>query len=287
MAQQRNATRELELIVQKDSLILGRPLTPDEVDILRQQIEFSIKYKEHENEHALAGLFVIIGLIASHYAIGYWKRKSPSSYHLATLLGLWWIPFLIGLKAGNYRFIIIHLIFTILNSWVIKMAWQVPLRPSTPKWVYAWYSWVYSISVAVGGVGCVLIFLPLFHIPGLIVGASIQTEASIFESGLIILFYALYFGTLGRDFVDRLSAQMATSIGYYSASGFPSRTINNNDCAICGESTNDSKKTVLDCEHKFHPICIRGWTVIGKKDMCPCCKEKVNLNEFKKNPWGT
>ena len=128
--------------------------------------------------------------------------------------------------------------------------------------------------------------MAIFHIPGLVTGASIETEAHIFEGGIIILFYGLYFGTLGRDFVDRLSSHMATSIGYYSATGFPSRTLNTDDCAICGESTNDTMKTVLDCSHSFHPICIRGWTVIGKKDMCPCCKEKVDLNAFKKNPWG-
>jgi RING finger protein 121 len=130
-------------------------------------------------------------------------------------------------------------------------------------------------------------FLTLFHIPGLLIGATEQTEVNIFGDGLIILFYGLYFGTLGRDFVDRLSVHMATSIGYYSVNGFPSRVIKDDYCAICGESTHDSSKTVLECSHSFHPICIRGWTVIGKKDMCPCCKEKVDLKEFQKNPWGT
>jgi RING finger protein 121 len=244
--------------------------------------------REHiENLKALAGLFIIFGLVGSHYGISYWKRSSPSSYHLATLLGLWWIPFLMGLNAGNYRFVIIHLIFSLLNSMVIKMAWQVPLKPATPKWVYAWYSWVYSISVAVGGLGLFLMLFSLFHIPGLLIGATEKTELTIFGGGIITFFYGIYFGTLGRDFVDRLSVHMATSIGYYSANGFPSRVIKDGHCAICGESTYDSAKTVLECSHSFHPICIRGWTVIGKKDMCPCCKEKVDLKEFQKNPWGT
>lgn len=126
---QRNATKEVEELILKDSKILGRPLTHDEIETVKHQIEFSIKHQGHENEHALAGLFVIVVLIASHFGISHWKKKSPSSYHLATLLGLWWIPFILGLRAGNYRFIIIHLIFSFLNSMVIKMAWQVPLRP--------------------------------------------------------------------------------------------------------------------------------------------------------------
>jgi hypothetical protein len=27
--------------------------------------------------------------------------------------------------------------------------------------------------------------------------------------------------------------------------------------------------------HLFHEFCIRGWTMIGKKDVCPYCSEKV------------
>lgn len=130
------------------------------------------------------------------------------------------------------------------------------------------------------------------------------------QAGLITLFYGLYFGTLGRDFVDRLSDRMATSMGYYSQTGFPSRHLQTNMCAICGESTEGIGREglhVLECNHSFHPVCIRGWTIIGKKDMCPSeflfwylplmysraftttqdCKEKVDLKAFKTNPWDT
>ena len=120
------------------------------------------------------------------------------------------------------------------------------------------------------------------------VGAELETEAHIFEFGLIVLFYGLYFGTLGRDFVDRLSDRMATTMGFYSKSGFPARHLTANTCAICGETTEGTQGLfVLGCEHSFHSICIKGWTIIGKKDVCPCCKEKVDLNAFKRNPWDT
>jgi len=32
----------------------------------------------------------------------------------------------------------------------------------------------------------------------------------------------------------------------------------------------------LDCGHSFHEWCIRGWILLGKKDLCPVCKEKVS-----------
>ncbi|RHZ74341.1 hypothetical protein Glove_226g36 [Diversispora epigaea] len=52
---------------------------------------------------------------------------------------------------------------------------------------------------------------------------------------------------------------------------------------------NNSNNTVyqLACRHVFHEECIRGWCLIGKKDICPYCKEKVDLKEFKTNPWDT
>merc|ERR1712228_257971 len=41
----------------------------------------------------------------------------------------------------------------------------------------------------------------------------------------------------------------------------------------------------LDCGHRFHGFCIRGWIMIGKRDVCPVCKEKVNLKGIFANPW--
>lgn len=39
---------------------------------------------------------------------------------------------------------------------------------------------------------------------------------------------------------------------------------------------------------RFHEFCIRGWTIVGKKDVCPYCKEKVDLRQtLLKNPWET
>jgi len=34
--------------------------------------------------------------------------------------------------------------------------------------------------------------------------------------------------------------------------------------------------------------CIRGWTIVGKKDTCPACLEKVDLRAvFQDRPWET
>ena len=42
----------------------------------------------------------------------------------------------------------------------------------------------------------------------------------------------------------------------------------------------------LNCGHVFHEFCIRGWCLIGKKDTCPICSEKVDIKSVVGNtPW--
>jgi len=43
--------------------------------------------------------------------------------------------------------------------------------------------------------------------------------------------------------------------------------------------------TTLDCTHRFHESCVRGWCIIGKKQTCPYCKEKVDLDKKFPTPW--
>ena len=40
--------------------------------------------------------------------------------------------------------------------------------------------------------------------------------------------------------------------------------------------------------HSAGVQCIRGWTIVGKKDTCPACLEKVDLRAvFHDRPWET
>ncbi|KAL3234005.1 hypothetical protein MRX96_022762 [Rhipicephalus microplus] len=36
---------------------------------------------------------------------------------------------------------------------------------------------------------------------------------------------------------------------------------------------------------RFHEFCIRGWCIVGKKQTCPYCKEKVDLKRMFCSPW--
>ncbi|KAJ3062669.1 hypothetical protein HDU98_001467 [Podochytrium sp. JEL0797] len=252
-------------------------LTKEQLDALHHRFQFMQEHAGHESQHASMAMILLFSLVAFQLVLTVWKRTHKNSFNLVSLVGLWFVPAGIAWSAGNARYLACWALFSVVNGVVVRKAiWESPMRSETPRLVYRWYSYVYSASV--------------------IVGAE-EVEISMFRGGVTILFYALYFGMLGRDFVDRLSDRMALNMGYHSKTGFPKKHLRPNVCAICGESTavrnsgeptsysHSSKKKEdgassshgvikMNCGHPFHEDCIRGWTIIGKKDCCPYCKEK-------------
>lgn len=73
----------------------------------------------------------------------------------------------------------------------------------------------------------------------------------------------------------------------------PTRTLEPDTCAVCGNAVLVSadeegileNKITLNCDHVFHEFCIRGWCIVGKKQTCPYCKEKVDLKKMFCNPY--
>lgn len=102
--------------------------------------------------------------------------------------------------------------------------------------------------------------------------------------GWLLIFYGLYFGVLGRDCAEMCTDRIASNMGF-TGKGLPSKKLPPGTCCICGEYYSSDNQIQLNCTHVFHDWCIRGWTMIGKKDTCPFCSEKVQLKQLFKNPW--
>ena len=123
---------------------------------------------------------------------------------------------------------------------------------------------------------------------------------------IIILFYGLYYGVLVRDSAEVCADKMASSLKHERDQYYLNENVMARTCGICssgyeaekdlegvvqiksGKQYLDDEKITLNCGHTFHEFCIKGWVIIGKKETCPYCHEKVDLSDtLKKNPWDT
>ncbi|KAG1048034.1 hypothetical protein G6F46_010858 [Rhizopus delemar] len=269
-------------------------LTPEQQERYQNQVVYNKEHKGHEAQHELMAFILLFALFASQFLILYWKKKHYKSYQAISLGGLYFFPVIFGIYGGWYRFLITWILFSLLNGYVIYKASRQPLEAMTPRLVYKWYTVVYNASFVIGLVGYIIILGVFFGF-----AALFSAGPSVMQVGLLMLCYGLYFGVLGRDFVEICTDRMAATIGYYSKDGLPNKYLGEGICAVCGYATSvapgmiekpmfeDDPVHQLTCKHVFHEKCIRGWVLVGKKDICPYCKEKVDLKEFKRNPWDT
>ena len=93
----------------------------------------------------------------------------------------------------------------------------------------------------------------------------------------------------------------------------PAKKLDSRTCALCGnpllvpegQETAVEKTFRLTCGHqyvtqcfvaeksrttlfflcRFHEFCLKGWCIVGKKEVCPYCKERFNMKIMYKNPW--
>jgi len=75
--------------------------------------------------------------------------------------------------------------------------------------MYKWFYLIYKISYAIGIVGYAVIMLTLF---GFNILLLIKPQVAM-DFGLLLLFYGLYYGVVGRDFAEVCSDKMASHIG--------------------------------------------------------------------------
>ncbi|CAM0138394.1 unnamed protein product [Umbelopsis sp. WA50703] len=272
-------------------------LSPEQFERYQHQQEYFKEHQGHEAQHETMALILLFALFASQFLILWWKKKHYRSYQALSFTGLLFIPLFFGFKLGWWRFITVWVLYGIVNSWIIHKATRKPLEAMTPRLVYKWFTVVYNASFVVGMTGYCVVMLTFFGIATLFLSGD-----TAMQFGTLCLSYGLYFGVLGRDLVEICADRMAATIGYYSRDGLPNKHLRDHICAICGSATQhragslveqekpllfEDPTHVLECRHTFHEKCIRGWCLIGKRDICPYCKEKVDLKQFKKNPWDT
>ncbi|XP_007438944.2 RING finger protein 121 isoform X2 [Python bivittatus] len=227
-------------------------LDPDE----RWRIEHArmhAKHRGHEAMHAEMVLILIATLVVAQLLLVQWKQRHPRSYNMVTLFQMWVVPLYFTVKLHWWRFLGIWIFFSAITAFVTFRATRKPLFQTTPR---------------------------------------IKPEDGM-DFGISLLFYGLYYGVLERDFAEMCADYMASTIGFYSASGMPTKHLSDSVCAVCGQQifVDVNEEGIIEntyrlsCNHVFHEFCIRGWCIVGKKQTCPYCKEKVDLKRMFSNPW--
>ncbi|KAL3319472.1 hypothetical protein Ciccas_001865 [Cichlidogyrus casuarinus] len=254
-------------------------LPADEVHKLRH-LKLQEEHKGHEMMHLEMFFMLIGGIFFSQCALMLWKTKHYRTYQMCTLAALVLVPPILAIYTGSTRFLSCCLVFIAINFYVAYIATRPTITPRTPKRVYGWFLLVHNVTYSISVAGYILLFVMIM---------TVGTEFLI-QLSFQMLLYGIYFGVVARDFAEVCSDKMASKIGYYSPEGITLKSLPPNTCSVCTlplkiNSEDDEELFTLNCSHSFHEKCIRGWCIIGKKDICPYCKEKVDLRHTFTNPW--
>ncbi|KAK2718032.1 hypothetical protein QYM36_006726 [Artemia franciscana] len=256
---------------------------------VRERESLRVAHKGHEAMHLEMFLILIFSLIAGQFILIEWRKRHYRSYRFVTFIGMWLIPIVLSIRSQFWRFVFCWLLFSCVTLLVVRKALEKPLHGATPRMVYKWFYIIHLLSCGLGIFGYAVI-IAAFCGFNLVFGVLPQVWL---DFGFLLIFYGSYFGVLGRDLAEMCADKMASNIGYYVPDGIPSRSLEENMCAVCGNRllvlNNDDavlEKTFrLPCNHVFHEFCIRGWCIVGKKETCPYCKEKVDLRGIVTNPY--
>lgn len=240
---------------QLDDYLLKTSLSEAQKHKIKHQI-FHLKHKGHEAMHTEMVLVMITLLVIGQILLVQWKKKSPKTYNLVTLLLLWLTPFLASIYYGWKRFICIWFIFSIIVGLPIRKAvWKTrgtngKLSVDTPRLVYRVFLFMFRISLGVGTIGYLCF---IFTMLGLNLTLFISPDTA-FDFSFLCLWYGFYFGVVVRDFSDLCATSIAVKGKFYKEDyneenkkykKLPERALDKNTCALCANKLN-TNTTIID-----------------------------------------
>ncbi|KAK5582782.1 hypothetical protein RB653_004368 [Dictyostelium firmibasis] len=274
----------------------------------------------HAEFDAMITIIIAVVVIVLQLLLFFWKTKYNRSFIKVSLIGIWLFPLAFSLYNGFIRMITIWSCFTGVLGYLYFLSTRQPLSRKTPKIVFMWFYLIYLFSFGLSLVAGILIFFNIFGFSfdarltllsyGLYIGLLGRDFAEVCSDRIASI---LGLGVSRLPFTqipDNYCAICTTNlkpIGSNSSNNSllisDMTDINNNVNRSKNNSDGDQKKeiekkvdkimnfifsekpTKLPCDHMFHEWCIRGWMLVGKKNTCPHCNEKVDFKTLSENPW--
>lgn len=237
-------------------------------------------------------LFVFVAvLVLGCGGLTLMRTRAPDTFRVLTVGLVWLLP---GLSVASNWFTVLWGVFSFITVWIFTLLRKNPLAKRTPRTVYTWYNFVYQVCNVGAGLGLVVMLL---------LSGSL---------GFSLVMISLYFGILGREFAILSVMRIASRLGYNRGAGdseMPARQVARGICAICDDELpslgmpSDADNSdggggelpsfcdtgndvvVIGCHHAFHKFCIRGWAMVGKRDTCAVCNERVDLQNLFPQAW--
>jgi len=225
------------------------------------------------------GAFLLLFTIIVFFQVGLyvWKKHHHRSYMITTMVGLVCFPLYICIKLVYWRMLISLAWFLSSSGYFYYKARERPPQGETPKKIYWWFNGIFRVCNTLVLVGYCLVLIECF-------GVGLIVRIDFMNFGIMLLFYGIYFGLLGRDSAEICCDLLANSFGYTSKSGMPIRSAPANACSLCQKSLLPTKKAgediipeptlKLSCNHVMHDACVRGWVMVGKKRHLSCLPRK-------------
>lgn len=219
------------------------------------------------------------------------QHFGPKYFKMLTLAMMWIFGFLFAVAIKAHIFIVLWIIYSFLNFNMYFRAKNQSSNPNTPRIIYKYFLFTFKLNYfcAVASLLIFLFYSMIFVDPIVANRSQIQKQDML----MYVFVCALYFGVLNRDFAEISAETIAVRIGYYSPDALAKKSPDYRVCGICNKlllnpdmSRNQIEMTQkLSCQHEFHDFCIKGWCLIGKKNVCPYCREKVDLKRMFSRPW--
>ena len=162
-------------------------------------------------------------------ALVWWKKRHRRSYELVSLAGLWLVPAGLALQFRFWRFAGAWAAYSAATLFFLARAGARPLAPATPRTVFIWFLAAHKASVAVGAAGYACLALSV------ILAIFSLSDPFPDGAGLLLLWYGIYFGVLGRDAAEVAADRMAATLGTGT-----SITRSVRSCGVCGGDLSDA-----------------------------------------------